>query len=237
MNSIRELNYIRNNKKYIEVGATTPLIDFEYYIKEYYPDFEKILKRYGSPQIRNVGTVAGNIATASPIGDCLPLLLSLNAQIILQDFKKTKILLLDDFFIDYRKTKLKKGQFIYSIRIPLFEKSIFKAYKVSKRFDDDISSVCAAFNLKIIKNKIEVVRIAYGGMAAIPKRAKFCEKILLNSFINDETIRKAREALEKDFKPINDMRASGLYRMEVAKNLLEKCCIEIKEKKLIGVYA
>jgi xanthine dehydrogenase small subunit len=237
MNSISELNYIKNNNKYIEVGATTPLIDFEYYIKKYYPNFTKILKRYGSPQIRNVGTIAGNIATASPIGDCLPLLLSLNAQVILQDQKKTKILFLDDFFIDYRKTKLKKGQFIHSIKIPLFTNNIFKAYKVSKRFDDDISSVCAAFNLEIVKNKIEVIRIAYGGMSAIPKRAKFCEKILLNSFINSETIYKAKKALEKDFQPINDMRASGLYRMEVAKNLLEKCCVEIKQKKIIGLYA
>jgi len=237
MNSIHELNYIKNNTKYIEVGATTPLTDFENYIKKYYPDFTKILKRYGSPQIRNVATVAGNIATASPIGDCLPLLLSLNAQIILQDFKKTKILFLDDFFISYRKTKLKKNQFIHSIRVPLFEKNIFKAYKVSKRFDDDISSVCAVFNLEIVKNKIEAARIAYGGMDAIPKRAKFCEKILLNSSLNDQTINKAKQALEKDFKPINDMRASGLYRMEVAKNLLEKCYIEIKQKKLIGLYA
>ena len=237
MNSIRELNYINNNNKYIEVGATTPLIDLENYIKKYYPDFTKILKRYGSPQIRNVGTIAGNIATASPIGDCLPLLLSLNAQVILQDLKKTKILFIDSFFISYRKTKLKKGQFIHSIRIPLFKNNTFKAYKISKRFDDDISSVCAAFNLTIIKNKIENVRIAYGGMAAIPKRAKFCEKILLNSFVNEETINKAKDALEKDFQPINDMRASGFYRMEVAKNLLEKCCVEIKQKKLIGLYA
>jgi len=237
MNSIRELNYIKNNNKYIEIGASTPLIDFENYIKKYYPAFTKILKRYGSPQIRNVGTVAGNIATASPIGDCLPLLLSLNSQVVLKDLKKTKILFLDDFFINYRKTKLKKGQFIHSIKIPFFSKNIFKAYKVSKRFDDDISSVCAAFNLEIVKNKIEVARIAYGGMAAIPKRAKFCEKILLNSYVNEETIYKAKKALEKDFKPINDVRASGLYRMTVAKNLLEKCCVEIKQKKLIGLYA
>jgi len=236
MNSISELNYIKNNNKYIEIGASTPLIDLEYYIKKYYPDFTKILKRYGSPQIRNVATVAGNIATASPIGDCLPLLLSLNAQVVLQDLKKTQTLFLDSFFINYRKTKLKKGQFIHSIRIPLFEKNTFKAYKVSKRFDDDISSICAAFNLEIVKNKIENVRIAYGGMAAIPKRAIFCEKVLLKSLVNEETINKAKEALEKDFKPISDMRASGLYRMEVAKNLLEKCCAEIKKKKIIGLY-
>ena len=141
MNSISELNYIKSNRQYIEIGASTPLIELESYIKKYYPDFTQILKRYGSPQIRNVATVAGNIATASPIGDCLPLLLSLNAKIVLKDLKKTKILFLDGFFISYRKTKLKKGQFIHSIRIPLFPNNIFKAYKVSKRFDDDISSV------------------------------------------------------------------------------------------------
>jgi xanthine dehydrogenase small subunit len=236
MNSIRELNYIKNNNKYIEVGASTPLIELESYIEKYYPDFTKILKRYGSPQIRNVATVAGNIATASPIGDCLPLLLSLNAQVVLQDLKKTKILFIDNFFISYRKTKLKKGQFIRSIRIPLFENNIFKAYKVSKRFDDDISSVCAAFNLEIVKNKVQSAKIAYGGMAAIPKRAIYCEKILSNSLVTEEIIHKAKKALEKDFTPISDMRASGLYRMEVAKNLLEKCCVEIKQKKLIRVY-
>ena len=236
MNSIRELNYIKNNNKYIEVGASTPLIELETYIKNYYPDFTKILRRYGSPQIRNVATVAGNIATASPIGDCLPLLLSLNAQVILQGLKKTKVLFLDDFFVSYRKTKLKKGQFIHSIRIPLFKGNTFKAYKVSKRFDDDISSVCAAFNFEIVKSKVHNVRIAYGGMAAIPKRAIYCEKIFSNSSVTDEIINNAKKALEKDFKPISDMRASGLYRMEVAKNLLEKFCSEIKQKKLIGVY-
>ena len=236
MNSIDELNYIKNNNKYIEVGASTPLTELESYIKKYYPDFTKILKRYGSPQIRNVATVAGNIATASPIGDCLPLLLSLNAKVVLQDFKKTKIFFLDDFFISYRKTKLKKEQFIHSIRIPLPKDNTFKAYKVSKRFDDDISSVCVAFNLEIVRNKVRSARIAYGGMAAIPKRAIYCEKILSNSLVTDEIIDKAKKALEKDFKPISDMRASRLYRMEVAKNLLEKFCAEIKQKKLIGVY-
>ena len=235
MNSINDLNYIKINNKYIEVGASTPLVDVESCIKKYYPDFTQILRRYGSIQIRNVATVAGNIATASPIGDCLPLLLSLKAQIVLQGIKKSKVLFLDKFFISYRKTKLKKGQFIHSIRIPLFEKNIFKAYKVSKRFDDDISSVCAAFNLEIVKNKVQNVRIAYGGLASIPKRAIYCEKILLNSLFTEEVVNKAKLALEKDFKPISDMRASRLYRMEIAKNLLEKCFVEIKQKKSIGI--
>ena len=235
MNSIDELNYIKNNNKYIEVGATTPLAKFENYIQKYYSDFNSILKRYGSVQIRNVATIAGNIATASPIGDTLPLLLSLDAKVVLKSIKKNKIIPLNDFFIDYRKTKLKKDQFIDSIRIPIFPKNIFKAYKVSKRFDDDISSVCASFNLEVINQEIKNIRIAYGGMASIPKRAKYCEKILLNSLITEKIINKAQVSLEKDFKPISDMRASSKYRMEVAKNLLRKCFLEITQKKLIRV--
>ena len=237
MNSIKELNYIKNNKQFIEVGAATPLTEFEMYIKKYYPDFNKMLRRYGSSQIRNVATIAGNIATASPIGDNLPLLLALDSKVVLQDIKKSKIVGINDFFIGYRKTKLKPGQFIHSIRIPIFDKNIFKVYKISKRFDDDISSVCAAFNLTIENKKIKSVKIAYGGMSAIPKRAIYCEKALLNSFITKEAIEKAKNALEKDFIPISDMRASEKYRKIIAKNLLEKCFLEINEKKLIGIYS
>ena len=233
MNSISELNYIKNNNKYIEVGASTPLSTFENYIEKYYSDFTSVLKRYGSVQIRNTATIAGNIATASPIGDTLPLLLSLDAKIVLKGVKKIKIVPLSSFFIDYRKTRLKAGQFIDSIRIPLFPKNIFKAYKISKRFDDDISSICASFNVQLINKKIKNIRIAYGGMASIPKRAKYCEKILLNSHINEQVINKAKKALEQDFKPISDMRASAKYRLIVAKNLLHKCFLEIMNKKLI----
>ena len=235
MNSINELNYIKENNNYIEVGATTPLINFESFIKKYFPDFSQILKRYGSVQIRNICTIAGNVATASPIGDTLPLLLALDSQIVIKDKSKTQILPLNGFFIGYRKTKLKKGQFIHSIRIPLLKKNIFKAYKISKRIDDDISSVCASFNIEINNNKIKKIRIAYGGMSSIPKRAFNCEKILLNSFLSDKTIDKAKKLLEKDFKPITDARASKKYRMEVAKNLLEKCFLEVKQKKLIRI--
>jgi len=233
MNSISELNYIKNNNKYIEVGASTPLSTFENYIEKYYSDFTSVLKRYGSVQIRNTATIAGNIATASPIGDTLPLLLSLDAKVVLKSVKKIKIIPLSSFFIDYRKTKLKTGQFIDSIRIPLFPKNIFKAYKISKRFDDDISSICASFNVQLINKKIKNIRIAYGGMASIPKRAKYCEKILLNSHINEQVINKAKKALEQDFRPISDVRASAKYRLIVAKNLLHKCFLEIMNKKLI----
>ena len=236
INSIDELNYITKNKKYIEVGATTPLIKFESFIENYYPDFNQILKRYGSVQIRNVATIAGNIATASPIGDTLPLLLALDTKIVLNNFKRKKTVLLNKFFTNYRKTKLKKGEFIESIKIPLPQGNIFKAYKISKRIDDDISTVCASFSLKVINKKIKNIRIAYGGMAATPKRATYCEKTLLNALLTKKNFNKAAKSLEKDFSPISDVRGSAEYRVKLAKNLLFKCFLEIKNKNTIRVY-
>ena len=233
LNLIKELKFIKERNGNIEVGATTSLAEFELFIKKYYPDFNVILKRYGSVQIRNVGTLAGNIATASPIGDTLPLLLALDAKVVLQKISKKTILPLKNFFVSYRKTKLKKGQFIHSIIIPIFKKNIFKAYKISKRIDDDISSVCASFNLEIDNKKIKNIKIAYGGMAPIPKRAINCEKTLINSSLSEETFEKAKKNLEKDFSPINDTRATKDYRMEVAKNLLMKCFLEVKNKKIL----
>ena len=233
LNSINELNFIEKKNENIVVGASTPLRDFELFIKKYYPDFASILNRYGSVQIRNVATMAGNIATASPIGDTLPLLLSLDAKVVLQSLNKKTILPLKNFFVSYRKTRLKKRQFIHSIIIPIFKKNIFKAYKISKRIDDDISSVCASFNLEVKNKKIKNIKIAYGGMASIPKRAINCEKTLINTNISEENIEKTKKTLEKDFKPISDMRASKNYRMEIAKNLLMKCLMEIKNNKLL----
>jgi len=232
---INELNFIKRKRNFIEVGSVTPLIRFEKFIKKYYPDFNLVLKRYGSVQIRNVGTIGGNIATASPIGDTLPILLSLNAELIIGTIKKNKKISINEFFISYRKTKLKKGEFIHSIKIPLYKNNIFKAYKISKRFDDDISSLCASFNLEVYKNKIKNVFIAFGGMAEIPKRAKNCEKILKNKDLSIDNFLKAGNFLEKDFDPINDIRATKNYRMIVAKNLLIKCFHEIKNNKLLRV--
>jgi len=235
LRDIKELDFIRKKKNFIEVGAATPLIKFEQFIKKHYPDFNSVLKRYGSIQIRNVGTIGGNIATASPIGDTLPILLSLNAELVIETLKNRKILSINEFFISYRKTKLKKGEFIYSIRIPLYKNNIFKAYKISKRFDDDISSLCASFNLEVSNNKIKNVFIAFGGMAEIPKRATICEKSLKNKHLSLDVFLKSKNYLEKDFNPIGDMRASRDYRLEVAKNLLIKCFHEINSKKLLRI--
>ena len=235
LNSIEKLNFIKKTKNSVEIGATTSLIDFQNFIKKYFVDFYDILKRYGSIQIRNVGTIAGNIATASPIGDTLPLLLTLDAKVVVQGLKKTKVFSLNEFFISYRKTKLKKGEFIYSIKIPINKNKIFKAYKISKRFDDDISSVCGSFSFLIKKNKIIKVAIAYGGMSEIPKRALTIEKKLTNSEFSENTFSKAANLINKDFSPLDDMRASKNYRINVAKNLLLKAFYEIKNRQKIRI--
>ncbi len=237
LNSINKLNFIKKNKNLIEIGATTSLFDFQNLIKKYFRDFYDVLKRYGSLQIRNVGTIAGNIATASPIGDALPLLLSLNAKIIIQGTNKKKVYPLNQFFISYRKTKLKKAEFIYSIKIPLDKENIFRAYKISKRFDDDISSVCGSFSFLIKKNKIAKASIAYGGMSEIPKRAEILEKNLINSEFSENTFNRAINFMDKDFSPLDDMRASRNYRLTVAKNLLLKAFYEIKDKKNIRIHS
>ena len=165
----------------------------------------------------------------------MPILLSLNAEVLIEGINKRKLVPINNFFISYRKTKLKKNEFIRSIKIPLFKKNIFKAFKISKRFDDDISSICGSFNFEIINNKIKQAYIAYGGMAAVPKRARACEEILKNKLLTINTFIKAKDYLEKDFMPIGDMRASKEYRLEVAKNLLIKCFVEINTKKLTRV--
>ena len=235
LNSVKELKFIKKTKKSIEVGSAISLYEFQNIIKSYYPDFHNILKRYGSVQIRNVGTLAGNIATASPIGDSLPLLLSLDTKIKIQTSKLIKTIPLNQFFLSYRKTKLKKGEFLYSVVIPINKQNDFKAYKISRRFDDDISSVCASFNFLIKKNKILKAKIPYGGMSEIPKRAIMIEKALTNSIFSEDTFSKAKNLIDSDFSPIDDMRASKNYRVDVAKNLIMKFFYEVNGKKNLRV--
>ena len=235
LNSVKELKFIKQTKKNIEVGSGVSLYEFQNVIKPYYPDFCNILKRYGSVQIRNVGTLAGNIATASPIGDSLPLLLSLDSKIKIQTFKSIKTIPISEFFLSYRKTRLKKGEFLYSVEIPINKKNYFKAYKISKRFDDDISSVCASFNFLVKKNIILKANIAYGGMSEIPKRASLIEKALTNSVFSEDTFSKAKNLIDADFSPIDDMRASKNYRADVAKNLMMKFFYEVSGKKNLRV--
>jgi len=199
-----------------------------------------MLLRFGSEQVRSQATVGGNLGTASPIGDLPPLLLALGASIDLVSLAKdgktlnTRSLPLANYFIDYRKTQRADNELIHSVRIPLSNKSeVLRVYKVSKRMDDDISSVCAAIwmQLNTTENSATIVdvRLGFGGMAATPKRAAQAEDALRGTQLCEESIRAACVGLGNDFQPIGDARASAEYRTRIAENLLQRFLIEVHQ--------
>ncbi|WP_287811987.1 xanthine dehydrogenase small subunit [Pseudomonas sp.] len=225
--NVAEMKRIEHFDDRLEIGAATPLTDCYEALKAEYPDFGDLLQRFASLQIRNQGTLGGNIGNASPIGDSPPLLIALGAQVVLRKGDTTRTLALEDYFIDYRITARQDSEFIEKIIVPRAQASHrFRAYKVSKRLDDDISAVCAAFSLRIEDQVITEVRTGFGGMAAIPKRAHACEAALLGKVFNNATLEAACAALAEDFTPLSDFRASKEYRLLAAQNLLRKYFIE-----------
>jgi xanthine dehydrogenase small subunit len=226
--NVAELNEIKETEAFIEIGAAVPYSRCVHIIGQQYPELEQMIERIGSTQIRNVGTLGGNIGNASPIGDMPPALISLSSSVVLQKGHTEREILLEEYFKDYKVTDLAESEFIKSIKIPKASTSkLFKVYKISKRIDDDISAVLAAFSLEILDGKIIAATLAFGGMAAIPKRALKCEQALIGQTLQQTTIDAAKQALTLDFQPMSDVRASSSYRMTVAQNLIEKCFIEL----------
>lgn len=233
LGEISELKIIDSDKFTYKIGAAVSLNAFNKYMKDEFPELYRLLLRFGSRQIRNVGTIGGNIANASPIGDLPPVLIALDAQLILQSESAKREMPIEKYFIGYKKTALKKQEILHSILIPRKNPNHhLKIYKVSKRIDDDISAVCMACYISVESNLIQSIRIALGGMAAIPKRATACEKVLIGKPLNSEIIVSAQKALDLDFQPIDDVRASANYRMQVAKNLLTRLQIEMTDSKV-----
>jgi xanthine dehydrogenase small subunit len=182
-----------------------------------------LIERFGSLQIRSRGTVVGNLANASPIGDWPPVLLALASRLELMSARGTRDIAIEDFFLDYRRTALAQGEFIRAAILPRRDPTLFlRAWKISKRYEDDISSVCGVFALQREGDRITGARVAFGGMAAIPKRARACEQALEGQRLDDHTLERAASALGEDFQPISDARASADYRARVAANLLTR---------------
>lgn len=224
---VPELREITSSADVLTLGAAAPLTDCYAALATDYPDFGALLHRFASLQVRNQGTLGGNIGNASPIGDAPPLLLALGASLVLRQGEEQRTLPLEDFYLDYRITARRPGEFIEAVRVPRPSAGAwFRAYKVSKRLDDDISAVCAAFNVTVENGRVSQARIAYGGMAAIPKRALACEAALLGQPWANASVEAACQALAQDFTPLSDLRASSQYRLLVAQNLLRKCLIE-----------
>ncbi len=235
---VDELDYFRREQDQLIIGAGLSLSDFTEAIEPLFPDIAALMLRFGSQQVRNRGTVGGNIANASPIGDLPPVLLALNASLVLQSSRGVRELPLQDFFIDYRQTALADDEIVAAIKVPVcggFDRAPeLKVYKISKRHDDDISAVCAVFCVLMEGETIAGFRAAFGGMAAIPKRALELEKSLHGQTLCEQTIKKGIDALAVDYQPISDVRASASYRSRVAGNLLYRLANDLADNAVVS---
>lgn len=235
---VDELLRIRESESEITLGAAVTVSDAMPLLTRHYPQLSELFLRYGSPPIRNAATLGGNVANGSPIGDSMPALLALDASLTLRLGARERRVALDEFYLGYQQTALEAAEFVVSIHIPVEAADRrFRTYKVSKRFDQDISAVCAAFLVVLEGDTIASARVAFGGMAAIPSRAPLCEAALAGKSWSEGTIQAACRALAKDFQPISDARASAAYRAQVCGNLLRRFFLELEGGQPAGVYA
>ncbi len=224
---IPQLQMLDEQDGVLTLGAAVSLSRCLDSFRDRLPGSESMLLRFGSDQVRNQGTIGGNIASASPIADLPPMLIALNTILVLQRGATVREIPLQDYYLDYRKTAQQTGEFLRAVRVPLpAEGALLAIHKISKRMDDDISAVCGAFHLNIEGGRVFSVRIAYGGMAAIPKRASNAEAVLQGSLFDEDTVRRAQSALAEDFSPLSDARASAGYRLQVAQNLLYRVWVD-----------
>ncbi|WP_018606867.1 xanthine dehydrogenase small subunit [Uliginosibacterium gangwonense] len=243
LGAVEELKQIHTTPESLDIGAAVSLSDAFSALCTEHEGWGSLMTRFASRPIRNAGTLGGNVANGSPIGDSMPGLLALGGHVVLQRENETRELALEDFYLGYQKTALQPAEFIRTIKIPLVKsdkdgRHLFRTWKVSKRRDQDISAVCAAFSIKLDSlGKIKDARIAYGGMAAIPKRAFHAEAELIGQNLSEEVIRNAMRVLATDYQPISDMRASAEYRMQVARNLLLRLWYEFNERLMPEVIA
>jgi xanthine dehydrogenase small subunit len=237
LGGVDELRSVEVNGSDIAIGAAVSLTDAMQVIVEHYPTLEELFLRFASPPIRNAATLGGNIANGSPIGDSMPALMVLDAALVLRSGTKTRRIGLNDFYLGYQKTALEPGEFVEKILLPLpTGNATVAAFKVSKRFDQDISAVCAAFRLLLDGDTVSELRMACGGMAAVPKRAVHCEAALRGKSWSEANVSAALKVLDQDFKPITDMRSSAAYRREVCANLLYRFFLDSGKDVTSGVY-
>jgi xanthine dehydrogenase small subunit len=227
LGNVSELKEIHETETHVDFGGAVSYAEAHAALSRIHPDIGELLRRLGGAQVRACGTLAGNIANGSPIGDCMPFLLALGASVTLQQGAAQRRIALDNFYTGYRKSVLQPGEFIRAIRVPkLAPGARFAAYKISKRFDQDISALCAAF--QVVSGK---ARFAFGGMAATPARAPRAEAAF------SQGVEAACAALAEDFKPLSDHRASAWYRLTVAQNLLRKFALGSRPRAILDLDA
>ncbi len=219
LNGVTDLQQIEHRGETLRIGAGVTVEALRQAMLGPHPSLAALLRRYASLQIRQAATLGGNIANGSPIGDGPPALIALGATLHLRRGDSRRDLPLEAFFLDYRRQDRQPGEFVEAVTIPA-RAPAFRAYKLSKRFDQDISAVCTGINVTVKDGTVTAARLAFGGMAGIPKRAAAAEAALLGQPWTEATVRAAGSALAQDFQPLSDMRASAAYRMTAAQNLL-----------------
>ncbi|MCB5362917.1 xanthine dehydrogenase small subunit [Pusillimonas sp. CC-YST705] len=221
LGDVQELQTVEKREGHLHIGAGVSLNDGYQALVNEYPELTELWKRFASMPIRNSGTLVGNVANGSPIGDSAPFLIALGASVILRRGDSRRELPLDSLYLDYRKQAREAGEWIETLRVPLRKPGLQLAtYKVSKRHDQDISAVCSAYALTLEAGKVVKIRIAHGGMAATSRRALHAEQALLGKDWSEAHVHQAMLALAQDYEPMSDMRASSGYRLKAAQNLL-----------------
>ena len=227
LGNVAELHGIDDRGEELVIGAAVTHADAYDVIAREFPDFGELLRRFGSTLVRNSSTVGGNVANGSPIGDSMPALIALGARVVLRGPNGEREIPLEDLYIAYGKQSRKPGEYVVRLRIPkLAQGEQFHCYKLSKRFDQDISAVCAAFKLRAENGRVGEIRTGFGGIAAIPARARKTEAALTGQPWNEATITHAECVLGDEFTPLTDMRASRDYRRLATTRLLRKFFIE-----------
>ena len=221
LNRCAPLRAITQTDDTIHFGAAVTMTEVLDIIRKAHPSYAEMIRRYGSDQVRNAATIGGNIANGSPIGDNPPALIALGATLHLRHADKTRDLPLEDFFIAYGKQDRAAGELVTGVTLPK-QAPALRCYKISKRFDQDISAVCGCFNVTIVDGVVTHARIAFGGMAGTPHRAHGVEAALIGQPWTAQTIQGAAAYFAKDYAPMSDMRASADYRLQVAQNLLHR---------------
>ncbi|MBJ7312077.1 xanthine dehydrogenase small subunit [Rugamonas sp. CCM 8940] len=229
LGQVEALKHVREADGVLEIGAGVSLNEAYAALCRHYPPLSEMWQRFASLPIRNAGTLGGNVANGSPIGDSMPWLIALGASIVLRGAGGQRRMPLQDFYLDYQKKDLLPGEFVEAVRVPLPRADLrFRTYKLAKRFDQDISAVCAAFAVTLDGGLVKEARLAFGGMAAIPKRAAQAEAALNGQAWSEANLARAMALLAQDFAPLSDMRASSAYRMTTAQNLLRRFWLETR---------
>jgi xanthine dehydrogenase small subunit len=228
INHLAELQALDVSPEGIRIGAGVTYTQAFRTLSDAIPALRPLIGRIGGEQVRNMGTIGGNIANGSPIGETPPPLIALGATLTLRSMAGRREVPLEDYFIAYGKQDRRAGEFVESLFVPtLPEGELFAVYKISKRRDEDISALCGAFRLSLDGDgRVRNARLCFGGMAGTPKRAAQVEAALTGRIWNEETVQAARKSFDEDYQPLTDWRATADYRMLTAKNLLTRFHLE-----------